>query len=124
MRSTFIPHHKGVLFRVVEYSVTGSETPSDPVNIKYSVVFLRRKTRSTSVRTDQSGTQGRAEEEVFDGRILVAAWAQQPDGKQIELEPLEGGRIELNGRWYTVQEVQPRYGSFGLLDHWQLDLEL
>lgn len=112
--TSFIPTHKGTLYRSVVFTETGREQYSDPVSLRFSVVRIRTQTRETSVRTDQSGSQGRAAEDVFDGRILCHP----------ELEPMMGQGVKVNGYQYRVDEVQPRYDAAGNLNHFQVDLVL
>lgn len=82
--------------------------------MRFSVIRIRYQTRTTSVRTDQSGSQGRAEESVYDGRILVHP----------EVTPETGHKVLVHSVEFTVEEVQPRYDVNGMLMHWQVDLVL
>ena len=113
-RSTFSPTFRGQLYTVVRFTDTGRTIPSKPVAVRYSVVRIRYQSRTTSVRTDQSGSQGRAEEELFDARLLMES----------KIEPDLGMQIKLGQHWFTVQEVQPRYDAVGYFNHWQVDLNL
>ena len=114
LTSTFIPTHTGILYKTVTFSETGEEIYSDPVPLRFFVVRIRNQTRTTSVRTDQSGSQGRAMEDVFDGRILVHP----------EIEPEMNQVVFLNNRNYVVNEVQPRWDMASNLNHYQVDLVL
>jgi len=98
----------------VTFSGTGKEIPSDPIPLRFSVIRLRNQSRETSVRTDQSGSQGRAAEDVYDGRILVHP----------EVEPQMNQCVKINGREYVIDEVQPRWDMAGNLNHYQVDLKL
>lgn len=102
----------------MSFTDTGREVVSDPVTMRYSVVRIRTQTRATSVRTDQSGSQGRANEDVFDGRILVHPDVTPEMGRQVQL------LIGRNWYTYTIDEVQPRFDASGALNHWQVDLTL
>lgn len=112
--TTFLPTHKGQLFQTVEYTGSGREVSTNPVPIRFSVVRIRYQTRTTSVRTDQSGSQGRAEQDVYDGRILLHP----------EVTPETGQQAVIDGHKFTIDEVQPRYDMAQNLNHWQVDLKL
>lgn len=114
IKTTFIPTHKGVLYKSVTFTGSGEEIPADPVPMRYSIIRIRNQTRTTSVRTDQSGSQGRAMEDVFDGRILVHP----------EIEPEMNQVVFVNNRNYVVNEVQPKYDMAANLNHYQVDLVL
>lgn len=106
--------HTGTLYREIGYTETGREVPTDPVSFRYTVVRLRNQTRRTSVRTDQSGSQGRALEDVYDGRILVHP----------EIKPEMGEVVEVDGVMFKIDEVQPKWDMAHVLDHYQVDLVL
>lgn len=115
MRTTnFIPKHQGTLYTGVSYTDTGDELPANPVRMRFSVVRIRTATRDTSIRTDKSGSQSRAEETFYDGRILV-----YPD-----ITPENDQVVSVLGVTYRINEVQPKFDALGNLNHYQVDLTL
>lgn len=109
----FLPTQKGVLYTGQTFNGRGKEIPSNPVLMRYTPVRVRNNITKTSIRTDKSASQGRAEELEFDGRILVHP----------EVTPIEGQKCALqNGEEYVMEVVQEVYDSPGQLDHYQVDL--
>lgn len=83
-----------------------------PVRIGVATVRLNSGRQQTSIRTDKSGTQSRAEEVVYDARILI-----EPDATFSF-----GDKIDLFGLTYKVEVIFPRYEMTGILHHYQVDL--
>lgn len=113
-RTTFLPTMSGLLYTNTAYTETGRTQPTMPIPMRYSVVRLRYQSKRTSVRTDMSGTQGRAEEQMYDARLLVHP----------EITPELGQAVHMIGKWFEIQEVQPKYSLEGFLNHWQVDLDI
>ena len=114
LKTTFRPMHTGTLYRETGFTETGRPVYSDPVSMRFNVIRLRNQTRETSVRTDQSGSQGRALEDVYDGRILVHP----------EIEPMMGQVCDIKGVTFKIDEVQPKWAMDTVLSHYQVDLVL
>lgn len=74
---------------------------------------IERKTQPTSIRTDKSGSQGRADEPVVQGRLLI----------ENRVEPVGGDLIKFRGRTYRVVDVAERFDMDGLVNHYQVDIE-
>jgi hypothetical protein len=111
----FLPTLKGTLYKGLTFNARGKETPSNPVPIRYTAIRTKLDVNLTSIRTDKSASQGRAEELVYDGRILVHP----------EVKPEEGQIVTLvDGKTYTIEVVQDIRESIGTIDHYQVDLLL
>jgi hypothetical protein len=66
----------------------------------------------TSIRTDKSGSQGRADESVVQGRLLI----------ENRVEPTGGDLITVRGTTYKILDVFPRFDMDGLVNHYQVDI--
>jgi hypothetical protein len=77
------------------------------------VVRIEQMTQPTSIRTDKSGSQGRAYEKIIAGRFLI----------ENSKEPSSGDLITVRGKTYEVVDVFPRYDMDGLVNHFQVDIE-
>ena len=111
--STFIPQMKGQLKSPNGYTATGDATYGKPRQVGVSVVRLETMVRPTSIRTDKSGSQGRSDEMVLDGRLLL------DNGSS----PKGGDLIEVRGITYEIVDVYPRYDMDGLINHFQVDVK-
>lgn len=114
-KSLFRGTHTGQLSRASGFTSTGEPLVASVGSIRFRPIRLSTNLQETSIRTDRSGSQARADEETFQGRILV-----EPNA-DIRIDD----RFEYQGKTYRVVEVFPRYTSMdGLLDHYQVDLTL
>lgn len=111
--STFIPQMFGQLKSPTGYTATGATQYGNPRKVGVSVVRLEHKTQPTSIRTDKSGSQGRADEEVVQGRLLLTN----------QIEPQNNDLIEVRGVTYKINSVYPRFDMDALINHYQVDVE-
>lgn len=77
------------------------------------MIRIERQTKPTSIRTDKSGSQGRAEEMVVQGRLLL----------ENRVEPINGDLVSFRGKTYKVVDVFPRFDMDALVNHYQVDVE-
>lgn len=112
--STLRPLHTVMLSKKQGLSASGREQFAKAVPIGVSIVHLRQSFTATSVRTDQSGSKGRAEETLSDGRLMVDA--RHP----VAL----GDLIEFDGISYRISSKHPRYAMDGRLHHTEVDLTI
>lgn len=111
----FLPSHKGTLYTGANFDGRGKKVSSDPVRIRYTPIRTKTESEPTSIRTDKSASQGRAAEEIYDGRILMSR----------HVEPKFGHKVKLSdGQMFNIEVVQRIYESSGQLDHYQVDLML
>lgn len=112
MQTTLISSQIGLRYTVGKYTVTGEAVLGEPEEFAFSPVYLEMSTGKTSIRTDKSGTQSRAEEELFDGRILIA-----PD-VTLDFDDI----VEFKDKKFRVVRIHPRYEMNHELHHYQVDL--
>ena len=110
--TTFRPTAKAVLYAETGYSVDGRASLGMGVQVGIGPIKTAANMKPTSVRTDTSGTQSRAEEVTYDARILVHPSAA------LKL----GDVMEVFGNHYRIAEIFPRYEMTGSLNHYQVDL--
>jgi phytoene dehydrogenase-like protein len=111
----FIPTHSGLLYKVIGFNARGKEIKSLAQIAPYTPIRIKTGIEVTSIRTDKSASQSRAEEAIFDGRVLVSSF----------VTPVEGGRFaEQSGKEYKIEVVQEIFDMNGQLDHYQVDLSL
>lgn len=111
--SAFIPTLKGKLIKAAdEFTVSGSRLFAAPIPIGLSVVTLKTSVGHTSVRSDTSGSQSYADQEVEAGRVLIHP----------KVTPGEDDLVEINGQTFRISGVQPRYTLNGKIDHYQVEL--
>lgn len=110
--TTFRPTAWAVLYPETTFSVDGRATLGPGVKVGIGPVTLKTTVGPTSIRTDKSGSQSRAEEETYDARLLVHP------GVAVKI----GDIMEVYGLHYRVQVVFPRYEMTGNLNHNQVDL--
>lgn len=111
--STFIPQMRGTLRSPTGYTITGDTQYGLSRKIGLSVVRIERQTQPSSIRTDKSGSQGRADENVVQGRLLIEA-------KGV---PANNDLVTVRGTTYRIVDVFPRYDMDGLVNHYQVDIE-
>lgn len=100
------------MYRVDGYTVTGQPKLSKPVEFGFAPVKLDMSIGKTSIRTDKSGSQSRAEEELFDGRILVKP------STVLQFDDI----VEIGPKKFKVVTIHPRYEMNHELHHYQVDL--
>jgi hypothetical protein len=110
--STFIPQMRGYIRSPTGYLTTGDAVFGRPKSVGLSVVRIEKATQPTSIRTDKSGSQGRADESVVQGRLLI----------ENRVRPANGDLITIHGTSYEVLDVYPRYDMDGLVNHYQVDI--
>src|SRR5680860_267688 len=99
LTSTFIPQMQGQIKSPTGFTATGDATFGRPRSVGLSVVRIERMTQPTSIRTDKSGSQGRADENAVQGRFLL----------ENRERPYGGDLIQVRGVLYEVLDVFPRY---------------
>lgn len=111
--TTFLPIMTGWLYKPSKsYTVTGEAKLTDPVMVRLTPIRLETGFQQTSIRTDKSGSQSRAEESVFQGRVLIHP--------KYDVKP--GDILEVSEIRYKVESIWPRYEMNGVLHHYQVDL--
>lgn len=112
VRSSFVPQQIANLYRVNGRTVDGEPVLRQDGVVWFSPVRLDMSIGKSSIRTDKSGTQGRAEEEMFDGRILV-----HPD-YSLKFNDV----LEIFDKKFQVVGIYPRFDMANVLHHYQVDL--
>lgn len=112
IQSTFIPLMTARLYPVASYDVTGKVVLKDPIEIGIAPIRLDTTVQPTSIRTDKSGSKSRADEVIFQGRVLVHP----------KHTVQQGQIMEISGTRYRIVSVWPRYEMNQMLHHWQVDL--
>lgn len=86
------------------------EVYAEPVEIGVGIVSLGSAIQKTTVRSDSSGSRGAAEETATTGVFLVASTvtARRDD------------MIEFMGESYRILRAEPRFTSWGKLDHFEI----
>lgn len=111
--STFIPQLYGQLRSPTGYTVTGVPTFGLPRPVGLSVIRDESMSQPTSIRTDKSGSQGRADEVVVKGRLLI----------ENQVVPKIGDLVSFLSNTYRIDRVFPRLDMDGLVNHYQVDVE-
>lgn len=103
------------LYRALStYDHTGRRQISDtPVDTKCAAVRFGASVETTSVRTDSTASQGRAEQVVYDAVLLFRTSEQVKNGDV----------VELYGQRYRIARVQPRPNVMGALHHVQAECD-
>lgn len=109
----FMTNNSGLLSRRGTRNVFSEWTYTAPVSVDCAVVKLVDKVSKTSVRTDQSGSRGNAEEETTVANILF------PPEVGIRLDD----QFLIDGIKMRVIGVQPRHDIIGDHDHDEVTLE-
>jgi hypothetical protein len=109
-----IPNVQAKYSRMIGVDVVGKRTYAGPRRIRVGVVWLEEASGKTSVRTDSSGSRGSAREPLTKSRLMFPA----------AVRPHPGDIVEVSGYKMAVESTFPRYGVDGVLDHWQVDLEV
>lgn len=109
----FMTNNAGMLSRRAGANLYGEFTYATPVRVKCAVVKLIDKTAKTSVRTDQSGTRGNAEEETVQANILF------PPSVAIK----QGDRFVIAGISMRVTGIDQKFDILGAHDHDEVTLE-
>lgn len=114
--SIFRGTHIGQILKATShFTSTGEPLFAPPKSIRFRPVKLSKSLEETSIRTDRSGSQARADEETFDGRVLI----------EPSVSVNIGDKFCFDGQEFIVSEVFPRYTAMdGLLSHYQVDLRL
>lgn len=112
LKSSFVPQQRAALYKLSGRTVDGEPILEYSSDVHFSPVRLDMSIGKSSVRTDKSGTQGRAEEEMFDGRILV-----HPEDF-IKFNDV----LEILGKKFQVVGIFPRFDMASVLHHYQVDL--
>lgn len=112
--SSFRPQTRGLLSRQTGFSVRGQPSFSDAEEVLLAVIRLDFSTERTSIRTDKSGSQARAEENTIKARFLI-----EPGVK-----PRTGDRLSVLGYDIRLVSVFPRLDQLGGLSHYQVDGEI
>jgi len=107
-----MPQMRGQIKSPTGFSVTGEATYGRSRSVGLSVARIEKATQPTSIRTDKSGSQGRADESVVKGRLLI----------ENRIAPLNGDLITVRGTAYEILDVYPRYDMDGLVNHYQVDI--
>lgn len=115
--STFIPQLYGEIRSASGFTVTGRPNFGSPRPVGLSVVRDEAKSQPTSIRTDKSGSQGRADEVVVKARLLIENLVEPKMGDLISYA------IGTVKRTYRVDGVYPRLDMDGLINHFQVDAE-
>lgn len=110
--STFIPTLKVNVEKQDGYSETGKPVFARAGRVGISPVRLESEYIETSIRTDKSGTKGRAEETVMKGRVLVEKTADIAKGDLL---------VIYADRW-KIESIYPRHDMDGSINHFQVDL--
>lgn len=114
MKSTFRPKIPMTIERPSGYDDYGAPTFGTPVQVFCAPIRLEQDIQKTSIRTDKSGSQGAADEDIAVARILVEAKA---DIKR-------GDRVVCRGVILKVNTVYQRVTFHNTIDHWQVDCEI
>lgn len=110
---TFIPTMRVAHIKRDGFSETGQPRfVVSKTKLGISPIRLETSVMATSIRTDKSGSKGRAEEEIQQGRVLIHPKAEF----QI------GDLIEVYGIKWRIQSVYPRHDMDGRLSHYQVDV--
>ena len=103
----FMTNNTGMLSRRGAQDIYSQFTYAAPVRTACCVVKLADLAKKTSVRTDQSGSRGSAEEDTVSAMILF------PPSVRIRKDD----QFEIAGMKLRVIGVQPRFDVFGGYDH-------
>jgi len=110
--TTFRPHLQVDLFRVSGFNSDGSSATTESTKVGISIVTLDAKSQKTPLRLGQSGSVSRAEELIYDGRVLIHP----------KHDITHGDVLEIFGLQYKIESIFPRYEISGLLNHNQVEL--
>ncbi len=114
MKSTFRPKIPMTIERQTGHDLYGKPTFGAPVTVRCAPIRLEQDIKKTSIRTDKSGSQGAADEDIAVARILVEAKA---DIKR-------GDRVVCRGVILKVHTVYQRVSFENTISHWQVDCEI
>lgn len=110
----YIPKNRCVITKAVGTNVFGQEQPGATVKERCAIVAIISNDKKTSVRSDSSASRGNANELLYDAVILVGPRSRA------EMHDV----MTVNGFKMKIMTVQPRYNIDGVLDHYQLDLQI
>ena len=110
MSATLIGNNVGFLTRKIGSTRQGEPRYAESATrCLVDVVRLVPSLAKTSVRTDSSASRGNAEEEVATAKILF----------QVPSKPGKGDRFVIAGTVLRIESVEPRFDTFGKLDHYE-----
>lgn len=110
----FRPNAVGKLHKLTGRDVHGREQYAAGINCPFAQVNLSRRATKTDRRADSSASRGSADEVTSWAKILVVAF----------MKPSLNDKFCFLDDSYRVVAVHPRRTVAGLLDHWELDLEV
>lgn len=111
--STFIPQIYGRIQSVAGFDRVGRPRFGPPRRVGISVIRNEQQSKTTSIRTDKSGSQGNADEVVVKGRLLL----------ETHSNPKIGDLVSFMGETHRIDKVFPRLDMDGLINHYQVDIE-
>lgn len=110
----FIPNRTCYLRRKSKTTdMYGQYTYGQKEAIRFALVRFDTKVEDSTVRADSSATRGNIKEYHATGRILV----------EKRYTPKWGDVVIVEGKVFTIKELEPRINVQGALDHWECDLE-
>lgn len=97
--------------------IAAKATFGEPFVEGCELISYRVGADKTSVRADSSASRGRAEHIEAKVRLMLEPFTQAKIGDRLELLSREGEILKID-------EIFPRYGAFGEIDHYQVDLSV
>jgi hypothetical protein len=106
----FIPNIRCWIRPMMTANVYGESQLGSAIHELCSVVRLRKMVVHTTVRSDSSATRGHADENEANCVILLGPKTKAKQGDQLEAA---GVKVRIN-------DIQPRFGVMGQLEHYEV----
>lgn len=112
----FLPNLYGTLEKKTGYDVNADRKFASKVDCPYAAVNMKIDVQKTSVRADSSASRGSADEVAATRAvILVPAFVSVGLGDRF---------TDAIGERFFISSLHPRYSVGGVLDHYELALEM